>query len=58
MRSQAGDSYSTGNRDPFVAPAIRDTLPYFLGAVDEQKLAREQLLREAIRELNLLEAAG
>lgn len=41
--------------DEGIAPAIRDTLPYFLGAVPEDQLARRQELRQARRRLKLLE---
>jgi hypothetical protein len=38
-----------------VAQAIKDTLPYFLGAVAEDRLARQQELRQARRALANLE---
>lgn len=40
--------------DQFIPQAIKDTLPYFLGAVDEQHFLRQNqldLAREALREL-------
>ncbi len=39
----------------FLTPAIRDTLPYFLGAIREDELAREEELSAAKRNLRLLE---
>lgn len=39
----------------FVAQAVRDTLPYFLGAVPEDGLKVRQELREAKRALKMLE---
>jgi hypothetical protein len=37
--------------EPFIEQSIRDTLPYFLGAIREDYLANQQQLREARREL-------
>jgi hypothetical protein len=42
------------NEQP-IAQAIRDTLPYFLGAVPEDRLKVQQELRDARRRLNQLE---
>lgn len=42
--------------DQFIPQAIKDTLPYFIGAVDEQHFLRQHeldLAREALRELEL-----
>lgn len=41
--------------EPFIPQAIKDTLPYFLGAIQEDRLALEQELRRAKRELRLVE---
>jgi DNA repair ATPase RecN len=41
--------------DSFVAQAIRDTLPYFLGAVSKNELAKQQELNELRREARLIE---
>ena len=41
--------------DSFVAQAIRDTLPYFLGAVTKSELARHQELSQLRREVRLIE---
>lgn len=41
--------------DSFVAQAIRDTLPYFLGAVSPNELAKQQELSQLRREVRLLE---
>lgn len=41
--------------DGFVAQAIRDTLPYFLGAIDEQRLLKQAQLDGARRQLRQLE---
>jgi len=41
--------------EPFVAQAIKDVLPYFLGAVDDDHVARMAHLRELRRELKGLE---
>jgi hypothetical protein len=37
--------------EPFIEQAIKDTLPYFLGAVREDYLANQQRLREVRRDL-------
>ena len=41
--------------DPTIAQAIKDTLPYFLGVVPEDRLRVQQELREARRRLKQLE---
>jgi hypothetical protein len=41
--------------DDFMSNAIRDTLPYFLGAIREDRLALEQQLERARRELRVAE---
>jgi hypothetical protein len=41
--------------DSFVAQAIRDTLPYFLGAVSTRELGKQHELSELRREARLLE---
>jgi hypothetical protein len=41
--------------DSFVAQAIRDTLPYFLGVVTKSELARQQELSQLRREARLIE---
>lgn len=41
--------------DRFIEMAVQDTLPYFLGAVQEERLALEQELRRAKRELTRFE---
>jgi len=41
--------------EDFVPQAIKDTLPYFLGAVGDDRYERLQVLRQARREMNLLE---
>ena len=41
--------------DSFIAQGIRDTLPYFLGAIREDRLALEQELTRARRELKQAE---
>lgn len=43
--------------DSWVAQAIKDTLPYFLGAIREDHLALEQELARARRELRIAEKA-
>ena len=43
--------------EPFVPQAIKDTLPYFLGAIQEDRLALEHQLRLAKRELKIAEQA-
>ncbi|MCL6572882.1 MAG: DUF3732 domain-containing protein [Bacillus sp. (in: Bacteria)] len=43
--------------DSFVSQAIKDTLPYFLGAIKEDRLALEQELVRAQRELKVAERA-
>ena len=44
-----------GQSDNFAAQAIRDTLPYFLGAVGEDDLAKKRDLAERRRHLRTLE---
>jgi hypothetical protein len=39
--------------EPYIPQTIKDTLPYFLGAVKENQLELDQKLREARRELKL-----
>jgi hypothetical protein len=41
--------------DPFVAQAIRDTLPYFLGVVSRSELTKHQELMQLRREQRLIE---
>jgi Protein of unknown function (DUF3732) len=41
--------------EDFVGQAIKDTLPYFLGAVDEDRLLKQSLLDDARRQLRRLE---
>lgn len=41
--------------DPFVAQAIKDTLPFFLGAIDEDRLLKQAQLDAARRRLRQLE---
>ena len=41
--------------EDFVGQAIRDTLPYFLGAVDEDRLLKQAQLDQAARSLRQLE---
>lgn len=41
--------------DNFVAQAIKDTLPYFLGAIDEDRLVKQAQLDAARRQLRQLE---
>jgi hypothetical protein len=41
--------------DTFVAQAIRDTLPYFLGAVSKNELMKQQQLTQLRREVRLIE---
>lgn len=41
--------------DDFVGQAIRDTLPYFLGAIDEDRLLKQAQLDQARRQLRQLE---
>ena len=41
--------------EPFMAQAIKDTLPYFLGVYDDDRLRLLQELRKARRELKLAE---
>jgi len=43
--------------EDFISQAIRDTLPYFLGAIQEDRLALEQELVHARRKLKLAERA-
>ncbi len=40
--------------DPFIPQAIKDTIPYFLGAVDEEHFLRQNELDEAKRALHQL----
>jgi hypothetical protein len=44
-----------GQHDHWVEQAMRDSLPYFLGAVPEDRLRSQQELREATRRLRQLE---
>ncbi len=44
-----------GQHDNWVEQAIKDTLPYFLGAVQEDQLKLQQELREARRRLRQIE---
>lgn len=39
----------------FIGQAIKDTLPYFLGAIDEERLFKQSLLDQAKRKLRQLE---
>lgn len=41
--------------EDFVSQAIKDTLPYFLGAIDEDRLLKQAQLDEARRQLRQLE---
>lgn len=41
--------------DDFIGQAIRDTLPYFLGAIDEDRLLKQSQLDQARRQLRQLE---
>ncbi len=41
--------------DDFMSQAIKDTLPYFLGAVDEDALLKRSLLEQARRQMRQLE---
>jgi hypothetical protein len=41
--------------EDFVGQAIRDTLPYFLGAIDEDRLLKQSQLDQARRQLRQLE---
>jgi hypothetical protein len=41
--------------EPFLPQAIKDTLPYFLGAVDDDRLRRQLMLDDARRRLARLE---
>lgn len=41
--------------EDFVSQAIRDTFPYFLGAVDEQRLLKQSQLDQARRQLRQVE---
>ena len=41
--------------EEFVGQAIRDTLPYFLGAIDEERLSKQAQLDQARRQLRQLE---
>ncbi|MEQ9507041.1 MAG: DUF3732 domain-containing protein [Hyphomonas sp.] len=42
--------------DPFIPQAIKDTLPYFLGAIDQEHFLRQRELDAAQAELKSLEA--
>lgn len=56
QRLVADPEYLFSNQDkPFAAIAIRDTLPYFLGAVDDDALDNRRLLRIRRRELAQLD---
>ncbi len=44
-----------GTNDNFVAQAIKDTLPYFMGAVDDEFLKKRQQLRKLQAEVRSLE---
>ncbi|HEX8550180.1 MAG TPA: DUF3732 domain-containing protein [Abditibacteriaceae bacterium] len=39
--------------EPFMSQAIKDTFPYFVGAIQEDRLAKEHQLRQAKRALKL-----
>src|SRR5947208_16733623 len=41
--------------EDFMSQAIKDTLPYFLGAIDEERLLKQAQLDEARRQLRQLE---
>lgn len=41
--------------EPFIGQSIKDTLPYFLGAIQEDRLALEQQLARALQELRRIE---
>jgi hypothetical protein len=41
--------------ESFIGQAIKDTLPYFLGAIDEDRLFKQSLLDQAKRKLRQLE---
>jgi hypothetical protein len=41
--------------EDFISQAIKDTLPYFLGAVDEDRLLKQALLEQARRHFRQLE---
>ena len=45
------DQLFHGTGDTFVAQALKDTLPYFLGAVDDDYVRRRQELRQVLREI-------
>ena len=49
------DQLFHGTGDGFVAQALKDTLPYFLGAVEDQYVRRRQELRQVRRELRRCE---
>jgi hypothetical protein len=51
----AQDSLFHRQGEPFMAQTIKDTLPYFLGAVQEGLLAKTQELRRARRDLTRCE---
>lgn len=55
-QSETGNSkYLFHNQwKPFVPQAIKDTLPYFLGAVDEEYIAKKDKLKQLNRRLNVL----
>ncbi len=52
-RQQEDLFHRTG--DNFIAQAVKDSLPYFLGAIDEDRLLKLSLLDAAKRELRRLE---
>ena len=49
------DQLFHGAGEAFVAQALKDTLPYFLGAVDDDYVRRRQELRQVRRELRRVE---
>jgi hypothetical protein len=55
MRSTTGSDCSTRQGDQFIPQAIKDTFPYFLGAVDEQHFLRQAELNTARDALKHLE---
>jgi len=58
-QGELGDKNQLFHRqaEEFMPQTIRDTLPYFLGAVPEEQIGLEQRLRMATRELALAERA-
>jgi hypothetical protein len=44
-----------GTGDPFFAQAVKDTLPYFLGAVDDEYVRRREQLRRLREQLRTIE---